>query len=133
MLRSLKENGIAVGFGLLFVLSLAGQGVAGHAEYNNNLLAVGGDPVPLLAYLTSSTFAVDVTENWQSEYLQFFLYIFATVWLVQRGSPESKPLDSVGTGSDEQQQVGDYAGPDSPAWARVGGWRTFCSPAPSAW
>ncbi len=31
-------------------------------------------------------------ENWQSEYLQFTLYIFATVWLVQRGSPESKPV-----------------------------------------
>ncbi|MFH9468937.1 DUF6766 family protein [Streptomyces clavifer] len=36
-------------------------------------------------YLTSYDFAVDVTENWQSEYLQFFLYIFATVWLLQRG------------------------------------------------
>ena len=31
-----------------------------------------------------------MVENWQSEYLQFFLYVFATVWLVQRGSPESK-------------------------------------------
>ncbi|MGW4474510.1 DUF6766 family protein [Nonomuraea sp. NPDC004354] len=26
----------------------------------------------------------------QSEYLQFLLFILATVWLVQRGSPESK-------------------------------------------
>jgi hypothetical protein len=31
-----------------------------------------------------------VLENWQSEYLQFTLYILATVWLLQRGSPESK-------------------------------------------
>ena len=41
-------------------------------------------------YVTSSDFAVDVAENWQSEYLQFLLYIVATVWLLQRGSPESK-------------------------------------------
>jgi hypothetical protein len=31
-------------------------------------------------------------ENWQSEYLQFALFIFGTVWLLQRGSPESKPV-----------------------------------------
>jgi uncharacterized protein YecE (DUF72 family) len=29
-------------------------------------------------------------ENWQSEYLQFTLYILGTVWLLQKGSPESK-------------------------------------------
>ena len=43
-------------------------------------------------YVTSASCAVDVAENWQSEYLQFFLYIFLTVWLIQRGSPESKPV-----------------------------------------
>ena len=40
-------------------------------------------------------------ENWQSEWLQFFTFILATVWLVQRGSPESKPVgaphDETGT------------------------------------
>ena len=35
-------------------------------------------------------------ENWQSEYLQFTLFILATVWLVQKGSPESKPLGQEG-------------------------------------
>jgi hypothetical protein len=50
--------------------------------------------------VASSSFAVDVAENWQSEYLQFFLFIVMTVWLVQKGSPESKPLDQVGPGSD---------------------------------
>lgn len=39
--------------------------------------------------------AVDVTENWQSEFLQFFLYIFGTVHLLQRGSPESKPVGAM--------------------------------------
>jgi hypothetical protein len=63
-------------------------------------------------------------ENWQSEYLQFTLYIWATVWLFQRGSPESKPLDRPGTESEEDQQIGEHAGPDAPKWARVGGLRT---------
>jgi hypothetical protein len=42
---------------------------------------------------------------------------------VQKGSPESKPLDKVGRETDEEQKVGAHAGADSPAWARARGWR----------
>jgi hypothetical protein len=66
---------------------------------------------------------VDVAENWQSEYLQFFLFIFATIWLVQKGSPESKKPGDEGLGSDEDQLVGEHARPDSPTWAKATGWR----------
>ena len=74
--------------------------------------------------MTSSSFAVDLMENWQSEYLQFTLFILATVWLVQQGSTESKPLGKEGGESDEDQKVGDHAQADSPAWAKAGGLRT---------
>jgi hypothetical protein len=80
--------------------------------------------VSFLDYVTSSSFGVDVMENWQSEYLQFFLYVFATVWLVQRGSSESKEPGQEGTESDREQQVGPHSDEESPAWARTGGWRT---------
>ena len=43
---------------------------------------------------------------------------------MQRGSPESKEPDEIGFESDEKQRVGRHAGPDSPKWARAGGWRT---------
>jgi hypothetical protein len=65
-----------------------------------------------------------VTENWQSEYLQFMLFILVTVWLVQRGSPESKGVEDAGLESDRKQRIGRYAGRGAPTWARVGGWRT---------
>jgi len=74
--------------------------------------------------LASANFAVDVAENWQSEFLQFLLYIVATVWLLQRGSPESKELHKAGLESDEDQKVGRYAESGSPRWAAVGGLRT---------
>jgi hypothetical protein len=124
MRRLLRDNGLGLGFGVLFLAALAGQAVSGNADFNAQQLTNGGQPIGLAAYLTSSSFAVDVAENWQSEYLQFLLYIVATVWLVQRGSPESKPLDKVGTGSEEEQEIGRYARPESPRWARLGGWRT---------
>jgi hypothetical protein len=122
--RFVRDNGLSIGFGVMFLLALAGQAVAGHADFNEQTQSVGGAPVGFLEYVTSPDFAVDVAENWQSEYLQFFLYILLTIWLVQRGSPESKPPERIGTESDEQQLLGRYAHEDSPAWARVGGWRT---------
>jgi hypothetical protein len=124
MRRFLRDNGLSLGFGALFLISLAGQALAGHSDFNDNQLAHAAEPVGLLSYVTSSAFAVDVAENWQSEYLQFFLYVVATVWLVQRGSPESKPTGRIGLESDKDQLVGPGAEARSPRWARTGGWRT---------
>ncbi|MFD4628436.1 DUF6766 family protein [Streptomyces sp. NPDC058284] len=121
--RFLRDNGLALAFGAGFLLSLAGQAIAGYADFNNQLTAAELAPVSFGGYVMTSDFAVDVTENWQSEYLQFFLYIFGTVWLLQRGSPESKEVDKAGPESDERQRVGAHARPDSPRWASVGGLR----------
>ncbi|SDC55290.1 hypothetical protein SAMN05660690_1874 [Geodermatophilus telluris] len=123
MLRRVADNGLSLAFGALFLVTLVGQAVAGAAEESEQRLDQGLDPVPLLDYVTSSSFAVDVMENWQSEYLQFFLYVLATVWLVQRGSAESEEPDQTGTESDEDQRMGASARGDSPPWVRAGGWR----------
>ena len=73
MRRSVRDNGLGLAFGGLFLASLVGQAFAGLAQFNEQQVAQGSEPVSLLDYLTSSSFAVDVVENWQSEYLQFFL------------------------------------------------------------
>jgi len=122
--RVLRDNGLGIVFGLLFLGSLIGQAISGQADYNNQQIVDGAPTVTLGQYVTSSDFAVDVAENWQSEYLQFFLYLLLTVWLVQRGSPESKPPNRIGKETDEEQKVGAHATEDSPKWARAGGWRT---------
>lgn len=119
-----KDNSLSLAFLALLLLALVGQALSGVAEFNSHQIADGATQFSLGQYLVSSHFAVDVAENWQSEYLQFALYIVATVWLIQRGSSESKKPEDVGTQSDEQQKVGAYAKADSPAWAKAGGWRT---------
>ena len=121
---AIRESSLSWFFGLILLLTLVGQAYTGLAEYNSSVTI---DDLPVLSigeYVTSSQFAVDVAENWQSEYLQFLLYIVLTVWLVQRGSPESKPVDETGGEDDKKQQVGRHASAQSPRWARAGGWRT---------
>lgn len=124
MRRFVKENSLSLCFGLLFVGALVAQSFAGWQQLDAEQAAESLGRISWARYVTSADFAVDVAENWQSEFLQFWLYLTATVWLLQRGSPESKELDRVGTESDRDQKVGAYAGADSPAWVRAGGWRT---------
>src|SRR5690348_7916111 len=102
----LRRNGLSVFFLAIFLATLVGQALVGHADFNHQQLAHQGDPISLGRFLTSTAFGVDVMENWQSEYLQFTLYIFTTVWFVQRGSPESKPLDKIGRESEREQKIG---------------------------
>jgi hypothetical protein len=119
----LRQHSLSIFFAVIFVLALVGQSFAGLVAFNEDQVAHGAAVVTWLEFVTSSDFVVDVAENWQSEYLQFFLFIFATIWLVQDGSPESKKPGHEGIGSDEQQKVGPYADPDSPKWAKATGWR----------
>jgi hypothetical protein len=122
--RFLRDNGLSVFFGVIFLLALAGQAIAGHIAYNADQIEHHEHAISLGRYLTSSSFGNAVMENWQSEFLQFSLYIAATIWLIQRGSPESKPPADAGQESDRKQRVGGWAGRGAPAPARAGGWRS---------
>jgi len=121
--RYVRESSLGLFFLVIFFAALVAQALVGHSDFNDQQIAHNDPTVSLGRFLTSSVFLVDVMENWQSEYLQFTLFILATIWLVQRGSTESKPLGKEGLESDEEQKVGEHAEPDSPKWAKAGGWR----------
>jgi hypothetical protein len=123
MRRFLRDNSMSVVFLLLFLTALCGQAIAGHADFNDVAQSHGDPTISLGRYVVSSDFGSAVMENWQSEYLQFTLFILLTVWLLQRGSPESKELDKPGRESDQAQKVGPYAQQNSPGWAKLAGVR----------
>ncbi len=123
-MSAVRQSSLSLFFLALFLAALVGQALVGHADFNHQAVLHQDETMSLGRFLVSSAFWVDVMENWQSEYLQFVLFTMATVWLVQRGSTESKAPGTEGGESDEDQKVGDHAGPDSPTWAAAGGWRT---------
>jgi hypothetical protein len=123
MARWVRDQSLSIFFLVLFLAALAGQAYAGHLDYNEELQAHDDEPISLGRYVVSSKYGAAVMENWQSEYLQFLLYITATIWFVQRGSNESKPPEDMGLESDEKQQVKGYADEQSPRWARAKGIR----------
>jgi hypothetical protein len=123
-LRFLRENSLSIFFAVILLASLIGQSFAGLHQFNADQLEHHQATVTWGRYVLSSEFGGDVFENWQSEFLQFTLYILATVWFLQKGSSESKQLDSAGLMSDQAEQVGGYAKANAPSWAKLkGGFR----------
>jgi Domain of unknown function (DUF6766) len=119
--RFFRHNSLSIVFLALFLGAIVLQAFAGHADFNEDQDRHGDPRISLGRYVVSSEYATAVMENWQSEYLQFTLYILLTVWLIQRGSPESKEPGKSGSESDEDQMVGEHASDESPRWARMAG------------
>jgi hypothetical protein len=122
--RFLRDNSLSLFFGVIFLATLFGQSLAGQRAYNERELAHDGEAVSYGRYLLSSDFGQAMLENWQSEWLQFALFALATVWLIQKGSNESKQPGEEGLESDQKQQIGGYAPENAPRWAKTRGWRT---------
>src|SRR4051794_17446873 len=123
--RFIGEHSLSLFFLVIFLAALVGQAIAGHILHNEDAMEHHGTTMTFWRYVVSSDFGNAVMENWQSEYLQFMLFMLATVWLVERGSPESKKPGEEGTESDKEQRVGEHAGAESPDWAKPRGIKTF--------
>ena len=88
------ENSLSIAFILLFLLSFALHLVGGQHTLNETRRLSGELPVTMREFLGSSEFWFQSFQNWQSEFLAMGSMIFLSIWLRQRGSPESKPVDA---------------------------------------
>jgi hypothetical protein len=93
MRRILYENGLSLVLFALFVLCVVGQSVAGRGHYNDERQAHGQQALSYREYLRTGHFLEALAENWESEFLQMGAYVLLTIFLRQKGSPESKKLE----------------------------------------
>ena len=86
----------SLGFTLiaLFLLSFVLHGVGGASAYNEQSVLHDGPTITVLQYMMSARFWFESFQNWQSEFLSIGAMVVLSVFLRQRGSPESKPVDS---------------------------------------
>lgn len=89
----LRNNGLSICFLILFLVSMVGQIIFGFKEHNKELLEDSSAIITLSSYLTSGHFIQATFENWESEFLQMGLFVLFTIFLVQKGSSESKDPD----------------------------------------
>lgn len=83
--------------GTLFVLSWLAQSITGTAAYNDQQLRQLEDPVSWAGYVATPDFWNRTLQNWQSELLAVAAMVVLSIYLRQRGSPESKPVGAAHT------------------------------------
>lgn len=91
---TLYEHSLSLTLFLLFAISFLGHVLGGANEYNQVRLAHGQTAVSALEYLGSARFWFESLQNWQSEFLAVGALIVLSIWLREKGSPESKPVHS---------------------------------------
>lgn len=95
MPRFVRENGLSITLFTLFFASLIGQSLTGHQQYNQDQQERRQPTVGFVEYLGSGHFIEATFENWESEFLQMGAYVLLTVFLFQKGSPESKRIGAI--------------------------------------
>ena len=78
--------------GVIFLGSWTAQAVAGRAAYNAAQLRATRTRSGSGEYLASPDFWDRTLQNWQSEFLAILSMAVLSIYLRQRGSPESKPV-----------------------------------------
>jgi hypothetical protein len=119
--RFLRNNSLSIVMFALAALFVLGLSLAGAREHRADQEEHGQPAEGYVAYVTSSDFAEAVFENWESEFLQMGCYVLFTVWLVQRGSSESKDPD--GDEEVDEDPARHRDDPDAPGPVRKGGAR----------
>ncbi|HEX6332971.1 MAG TPA: DUF6766 family protein [Flavisolibacter sp.] len=79
---------------LLFVISFYAHLAGSHKDYNEEKLLKGLPTESMSQYLGNSRFWFESFQNWQSEFLSVFALVILSIYLRQKGSPQSKPVDA---------------------------------------
>ena len=95
LILKLYEYSLSLAFLLLFLMAFTLHAIGGAEEYNQSQREHGSsEVVSTLEYMETSRFWFESFQNWQSEFLAVGAMVVLSIFLRQRGSPESKPVDS---------------------------------------
>ncbi len=86
------EHSLSLAFLVLFLTSFMLHAIGGARAHNADQLQHGGETLTVTEYLGTSQFWFESFQNWQSEFLSLVAMVVLSIWLRQRGSPESKPV-----------------------------------------
>ncbi|MDC8103892.1 hypothetical protein MTQ00_05000 [Chryseobacterium sp. B21-037] len=90
---TIYKHSLSIAFAILFLLSFALHFYGSLKEYNTEQISKEKPVITAFDYITESRFWFESFQNWQSEFLAVFSLVILSIWLREKGSPESKPVD----------------------------------------
>jgi hypothetical protein len=94
MLLNIYKHSLSIVLALLFVLSFVIHLSGSLKDENEQLVLKGLPPETIGQYLGESRFWFESFQNWQSEFLSVFAIVVLSIFLREKGSPQSKPVDA---------------------------------------
>lgn len=91
---SLYKHSLCYVLGLLFVVSFFAHWFGSLKDHNEEQLLKGLPPETAVNYLSNSRFWFESFQNWQSEFLSIFAIVVLSIFLREKGSSQSKPVDA---------------------------------------
>jgi hypothetical protein len=90
---SIYKHSLSLAFAILFILSFAMHFYGSMKEFNEEQVIKKEPTVTAVQYISGSRFWFESFQNWQSEFLAVASLVILSIWLREKGSPESKPVD----------------------------------------
>lgn len=88
------QNSLAIAFIVLFIISWIGHFYGSFIDYNQEQVLKNQPVKNISDFLKEPLFWFETFQNWQSEFLSVASIVILTIFLRQKGSPESKPVDA---------------------------------------
>lgn len=90
----LYSQSLSICFIILFLISWGLHLYGSFLVHNEHQLLTHKPQESLGKFLTEPAFWFETFQNWQSEFLSIVSIVFLTIYLRQKGSPQSKPVDA---------------------------------------
>jgi hypothetical protein len=91
---SLYKSSLSIVLFLLFLCSFIVHWYGSMKDYNEEQLLKKLPVESAMQYIGNSRLWFESFQNWQSEFLSVFAIIILSIYLRQKGSPQSKPVDA---------------------------------------
>jgi hypothetical protein len=91
---ALYSHSLSLALWGLFVFSFLLHALGGLLKFNAEAMAHHQPALNYLQFMTSSAFWYQSLQNWQSEFLSVGVLVVLSIFLRERGSPESKPVQA---------------------------------------
>ncbi|KYH07300.1 hypothetical protein A1704_01095 [Chryseobacterium cucumeris] len=89
----LYKHSLSLAFAILFLASFILHFYGSLKDFNDEQMIKGNTAVTAIQYISESRFWFESFQNWQSEFLAVASLVLLSIWLREKGSPESKPVD----------------------------------------
>lgn len=94
LILSLYKHSLSIVLLIIFIVSFLLHWYGSYKYYSTEQLLKGEEPVSASAYIMQSRFWFESMQNWQSEFLSIVAIVYLSIYLRQKGSPQSKPVDA---------------------------------------